>query len=118
MPLSGPTGDTVTDLAQDNGPRVARVDAECQARHRVCIELSDGGISPASRLAVMLEESAVNSVIKSLLKKLGKPHLVEFDYRDTTGMHHGRCYVRGLFAGEQQVKRMMRSFGYRNIRIA
>ena len=80
--------------------------------------MSEGGTSLAYRLEVTLEESTVNSGIKSLLKKLGKPHLVEFDYRDTTGMHHGRCYVHGLFAGEQQVKRMMRSFGYRNIRIA
>ena len=59
----------------------------------------------------------MNTVIKSLLNALGKPHLVEFDYRDTTGMHHGRCYVHGLFGGDQRVKRIMRSFGYRNIRI-
>jgi len=59
----------------------------------------------------------MNTVIKGFLNWLGKPHLVEFDYRDTTGMHHGSCYVHCLFGGDQQVKRMLHSFGYRNIRI-
>ena len=66
----------------------------------------------------MMEESTMNTVIKAFLQALGKPHLIEFDYRDTTGMHHGRCYVRCFFGGQQKVKRMMRSFGYCNIRIA
>jgi hypothetical protein len=60
----------------------------------------------------------MNTVIKAFLQALGKPHLVEFDYCDTTGMHHGRCYVHCLFGGAQKVKHMMRVFGYRNIRIA
>lgn len=60
----------------------------------------------------------MNTVIKALLRALGQPHLIEFDYRDRTGMHHGRCYVRCLFGGDQKIKRMMRSFGYRNIRVA
>lgn len=60
----------------------------------------------------------MNTVIKAFLNTLGKPHLVEFDYRDATGTRHGRCYVQCLFCGDQQVKRMMRSLGYRNIRIA
>lgn len=59
----------------------------------------------------------MNTLVKTFLKLLGKPHLVEFDYRDRTGMHHGRCYVHCLFGGDTQVKRMMHSFGYRNIRI-
>lgn len=60
----------------------------------------------------------MKTVIRAILQLLGKPHLVEFDYRDTTGMHHGRCYVHCLFGSEQRIKRMMHAFGYRNIRIA
>ena len=60
----------------------------------------------------------MKSVIKTLMQLLGAPHLVEFDYRDKTGIHHGRCYVHCLFGGDQQIKRAMSGFGYRNIRIA
>ena len=56
-------------------------------------------------------------VIRRLLDWLGRPHLVEFDYSDAAGMHHGRCYVRYLFGGRQQIERMMTSYGYTNIRI-
>ncbi len=59
----------------------------------------------------------MNSTIKSLLGMLGRPRLVEFDYRDAQGCHHGRCYVRCFCSGETQVKRMMRSMGYTNIHI-
>ena len=60
----------------------------------------------------------MNATIKAFLQTLGKPHLVEFDYSDMTGMHHGRCYVHCLFASDHKIKQTLRSFGYRNIRIA
>lgn len=60
----------------------------------------------------------MNSALKSLIRRLGRPHLVEFDYRDATGLHHGRCYVRCMLAGHDRVRRMMSSFGYENIHIA
>lgn len=60
----------------------------------------------------------MHTIIKTLLQFVGAPQLVEFDYQDTTGVHHGRCYVYCLFAGDRKVKRVMRSLGYRNVRIA
>ena len=60
----------------------------------------------------------MNTIIKRFLESLGKPRLVEFDYRDTLGFHHGRCYVRCLWANSLQVKRILSSFGYKNIHIA
>jgi hypothetical protein len=60
----------------------------------------------------------MSSIIKSFLESVGRPRLVEFDYRDALGSHHGRCYVRCFFTGTLQVKRMMSSLGYTNIRIA
>lgn len=59
----------------------------------------------------------MTKVIRKVLAWLGQPHLVEFDYRDQSGLHHGRCYVRYLFCGHQQVKRQMSSYGYTNIHI-
>lgn len=52
-----------------------------------------------------------------LLHWLGQSDRVEFDYRDELGMHHGCCYVNHLFTDQRQVKRMLGSFGYVNIRI-
>jgi hypothetical protein len=60
---------------------------------------------------------AMTQAIKKVLLWLGQPHLVEFDYRDTAGLHHGQCYVRYLFGGQQRIKRLMSSFGYTNIHI-
>ncbi len=60
----------------------------------------------------------MKTVIRIILQILAKPHLVEFDYRDMIGMHHGRCYVRCLFGSKQRIKRMLHGLGYRNIRIA
>ena len=60
----------------------------------------------------------MKTVIRIILQILAKPHLVEFDYRDMIGMHHGRCYVRCLFGSEQRIKRILHGLGYRNIRIA
>lgn len=57
------------------------------------------------------------SLIKRIAEFFGRPHRVEFDYSDSSGMHHGRCYVRYLFAGDQHVKRILRSLGYTNIHI-
>ncbi len=59
----------------------------------------------------------MKKIIKGFFDTLAKPHLVEFDYRDIVGMHHGRCYVRCLFGGQRKIKCMMNSFGYTNIRI-
>lgn len=59
----------------------------------------------------------MTKAVKIVLAWLGKPHLVEFDYRDAVGLHHGRCYVRYLFGGQDQVKRLLSSFGYTNIHI-
>lgn len=56
--------------------------------------------------------------IDKIMEWFGKPHLVEFDYRDAAGLHHGRCYVRYLFGGHERIKRMMSSYGYTNIHIA
>ena len=53
-----------------------------------------------------------------LLKRFAHETLVEFDYRDTTGMHHGHCYIRSLFVNRQRMMRMMHSLGYTNIHIA
>ena len=55
--------------------------------------------------------------IERLMEWLGRPHRVEFDYRDSVGVHHGSCYVRYLFGGHERVKRMLSSFGYTNIHI-
>lgn len=59
----------------------------------------------------------MRKLAQRIAKLFGKPHLVEFDYRDSVGMHHGRCYVRYLFGSPQQVKRLLSSYGYTNIRI-
>ncbi len=59
----------------------------------------------------------MKDAIRRLFELLIKPHLVEFDYRDRVGAHHGRCYVHYLFGGEQRVKRLLSSFGYTNIHI-
>jgi hypothetical protein len=59
----------------------------------------------------------MDKLIKTILRLLGQPHRVDFDYRDQSGMHHGRCYVRYFFSSEQRVIRLMRSFGYSKIHI-
>jgi hypothetical protein len=59
----------------------------------------------------------MNRYLQKLLEWLGRPHLVEFDYRDGVGRHHGRVYVSCLFANDQRVRRMLRSCGYTNIHI-
>jgi hypothetical protein len=60
----------------------------------------------------------MKAILQSLRRLIGVPALVEFDYVDTTGSHHGRCYVRCICANDTRIKRMMRSFGYTNIHIA
>ncbi|MDJ0739185.1 MAG: hypothetical protein QNJ91_05680 [Gammaproteobacteria bacterium] len=60
----------------------------------------------------------MHALINRLLDWLGRPRLVEFDYRDRSGTHHGRCYVRCMFGSQSQMRRMMHSCGYTNIRIA
>ncbi len=60
----------------------------------------------------------MSTIIKALLQFLGRPRLVEFDYRDALGPHHGRCYVSCLCGNSTMVKRMMSSLGYTNIHIA
>lgn len=59
----------------------------------------------------------MTKAIRNALGWLGRPHLVEFDYRDAGGVQHGRCYVRYLFGGHERVKRLMSSYGYTNIHI-
>lgn len=59
----------------------------------------------------------MRNAISTLVDMLSRTHLVEFDYTDSTGRHHGRCYVRCLFGNRQQTQRLMRSFGYTNIHI-
>lgn len=66
-------------------------------------------------LAVEVEGVMMKNLVYRLLDWLRRPHLVEFDYCDARGCHHGRCYVRFLFGGEQQALRMLRSCGYTNI---
>lgn len=60
----------------------------------------------------------MKSLINDALDWLGRPRLVEFDYQDRAGEHHGRCYVRCVFGCRSRMLRMMRGFGYTNIRIA
>jgi len=60
----------------------------------------------------------MNNWLKKLSEWFGRPHLVEFEYRDSTGPHHGRVYVSGLFANDQRVRRMLSSCGYTKIHIA
>jgi len=60
----------------------------------------------------------MSTFIKGLIETVSRPRLVEFDYQDDLGFHHGRCYVRCLWAGSSRVKRIMSSFGYTNIHIA
>jgi hypothetical protein len=60
----------------------------------------------------------MNTIITALLRFLGRPRLVEFDYRDRLGLHHGRCYVSCLCGDSTLIKRMTSSFGYTNIHIA
>ena len=64
-----------------------------------------------------MEVSAVNT-IRNLLRMLGKPRLAEFDYRDSLGLHHGRCYVSCLFGSRPQIERLLRRYGYTNIHVA
>jgi hypothetical protein len=59
----------------------------------------------------------MTKAIDKALEWFGRPHLVEFDYRDAAGLHHGRCYVRHPFGGQDQIKRLLSRFGYTNIRI-
>lgn len=56
--------------------------------------------------------------LRMVIRILSRPHLVEFDYNDALGFHHGRCYVRYILGNEKQAIRMMRSLGYKNVRIA
>ena len=60
----------------------------------------------------------MDTFLRKLIDLVSSPRLVEFDYRDTMGFHHGRCYVRCLWTGNQQIKRILSSYGYTNIRIA
>ncbi|MCB1774516.1 MAG: hypothetical protein KDI88_12935 [Gammaproteobacteria bacterium] len=60
----------------------------------------------------------MKNIIKKLMQYAGKPRLVEFDYRDATGLHHGCCYVRCLFGGDRKFRRALHSLGYCNIRVA
>ena len=56
--------------------------------------------------------------LRAVIRMLSKQHLVEFDYTDALGVHHGRCYVNCFLGNKQQTIRMMRCCGYRNINIA
>lgn len=60
----------------------------------------------------------MNKWLKKLPEWLGRPHLVEFEYRDRTGPHHGRVYVSCLFGNDQRVRRMLHDCGYTNIQIS
>jgi hypothetical protein len=60
----------------------------------------------------------MKSVVRFLRRFAGVPSLVEFDYVDATGRHHGCCHVRCLCGNDTRVKRMLRSLGYTNIHIA
>jgi hypothetical protein len=63
-------------------------------------------------------EDAMKNLFRRLAEALGKTHVVEFDYRDAMGVHHGRCYVRCLFSSETRVRQMFTRFGYTNVRIS
>jgi NAD(P)H-dependent FMN reductase len=62
-------------------------------------------------------EGAMQGLFKQALDALGRPHVVEFDYRDAVGIHHGRCYVRCLFSSEAQLRHVFTRLGYTNVRI-
>ena len=60
----------------------------------------------------------MNRVFRTLVDLISSPRLVEFDYRDAQGFHHGRCYIRCLWVGSERIERILSSYGYKNIRIA
>jgi hypothetical protein len=56
-------------------------------------------------------------LIRALINQVGKPHLIEFDYQDKSGWHHGRCYMPLLLTSKEVVKRELRRYGYINIHV-
>ena len=59
----------------------------------------------------------MRELINRLLDSICQPRLVEFDYFDDTGSHHGCCYVRCLFGGQRRIAQYLRSYGYFNVRV-
>lgn len=60
----------------------------------------------------------MRSILEYFLELLSRSQLVEFDYRDTTGRHHGRCYVRYPIGGRHLIKGLLRRYGYTNVHLA
>lgn len=56
-------------------------------------------------------------LIKTLVNLVGKPHLIEFDYKDRSGWHHGCCYTPLFFTSKDLVKRELKRYGYTNIHV-
>jgi hypothetical protein len=56
-------------------------------------------------------------LLGNLITLVGKPHLIEFDYKDTSGWHHGRCYTPLFFTSKRVVKRELKRYGYINIHV-
>lgn len=59
----------------------------------------------------------MRTVIGLLDRYLGRPRLVEFEYQDSRGHHHGRCYVKCLGRSQQRIERALHGLGYTNVRI-
>ena len=59
----------------------------------------------------------MKALIEKVIELLERTQLVEFDYRDRTGPHHGCVYVSCLFANDQRVRQLLDRCGYTNIQI-
>lgn len=57
------------------------------------------------------------SLLCEYLSELLPTHLVEFDYQDKTGMHHGRSYVRACLVSQHRIEEQLHHCGYTNIQI-
>lgn len=57
------------------------------------------------------------SLLCDFLSELTPAQLVEFDYRDKTGIHHGRSYVRACLVNRHRIEEQLHHYGYTNIHI-
>lgn len=56
-------------------------------------------------------------LLTALVNHLGRPCLVEFDYHDRLGWHHGCCYIPLFFSSDSIAEKQLRRYGYRNIEL-
>lgn len=51
------------------------------------------------------------------LDLLSNESIVEFDYIDGGGTHHGRCVFRSILMSRKRITKKMQEMGYTNIHI-